>query len=89
MADIDDFLIIAGLVGVGFMAYKEWYEDMGPEQIIIDIDRKLRSFLDDIISKIPAPPNFQMPQLLPPSVPAGSTTPPSPIPTNEALQSPA
>jgi predicted phosphodiesterase len=86
MADIDDFLVIAGLVGVGFMAYKEWYDGMSPEQIMADIDTKLRGFLDDVVSKLPPLPN--MPQFLPPTAPpATPLTPPTPTitqPTNES-----
>lgn len=47
-------MIGAGLVGV--MAYQAWYRGQTLEEVASDIDTKVRSFLDDVISKLPALP---------------------------------
>lgn len=76
MADIDDFGAIVGVGIVAYLAYRQWYEGMTLDQVVDNIDRQVRGFLDDVITKLPAlppipqfqPPQFQF-QFLPRATP--------------------
>lgn len=77
---LDDIVVLLGLGIVGALAYNEWYRDKPLDEIVKDIDSKLRGFLDDIASKLPAlppVPTMQFPQIQPAA--AAPPVPDSPI----------
>lgn len=91
----DDIVFLLGLGIVGAIAYNEWYRDKPIEDILTDVDTKLRTFLDSIAAQLPTlppiptftPPQFQFPQtpqLQPASGLTNTPTNPTPEPTNTA-----
>src|SRR5215207_10724866 len=86
---LDDVVLLVGLGIVGAIAYNEWYRGKSVEEVATDIDSKLRVFLDDIASKLPAlppVPQFTPPSLIPQSAAEPYTpTEPTAPPTNTAI----
>lgn len=62
----DDIVFLLGLGIVGAIAYNEWYRGKPVEDILNDIDTKLRTFLDSVASQLPTLPPIPTPPPLPP-----------------------
>ena len=80
--DLEDIAILVGLGIVGVLAYQKFYPGKSFEEVVTELDKSLRGFLDTI--KLPALP--EIPSITPPAAAAttqpaiSAITPPPPAP---------
>ena len=75
-SELEDISILVGLGIVGFMAYLKYFPNKSFDEVLQDIDTRLKGFLDTI--KLPALPPIPTLSMPTPQIPQAAAAPPTP-----------